>query len=123
MHFNHYPYLTYRCIHDFYTVSGDDSMFVLTEWGKMCTGDDYLSGGAGTHDLDTESECRRMTDEIAKRFTPGDASGVRFIRARYFYDKPTGCYMMNNFGVFWNRNTNGRVLPKARSICKLRYSK
>ena len=98
-------------------------MFALTEWGKTCIGDDYLSGGAGTHDLDTESECRRITFDIAKRFTPGDGWKVRFIRARFFYDKPSGCYMMNNFNVFWNRNKKNSAIPKARSICKLGYGK
>ena len=94
-------------------------MFVLPEWGKKC-----YEGGEYTRNLKTESECRRMTVEIEKRFNkPGDGGTVEFLGRRNSPDRPYGCYMWRNYDVWWNTYRKGQPSPDARSICKMLWSK
>ena len=107
---------------DDYNDSYDEAthtMFVLPEWGKKCH-----EGARSAGYLRTESECRRMTVEIEKRFNkPGDGGTVYFMGRRHSPDRPYGCYMWRNYDVWWNTYENGLTSPDARSICKMVWSK
>ena len=120
---NYYAYLTYRCIYDFYLFLANGSKFVVTEWGRTCKGDYYLSGGAGASNLVSLRQCRRMVDEINKRFgKPGDGKSLFFGGTVALGNYPRGCFIKNNLGVYWSNYANF-INPKTRSICKLGYSK
>ena len=94
-------------------------MFVLTQWGKTCG-----SGGFHSNNIDTEYECRRIAVEIEGRFSkPGDGGEVAFDGRYYDANMPKGCYMWKNYGVWWNSHRRGRADPRARSICKMGFSK